>query len=142
MNGSDMQQGIEHAYGSRCQYRNTCPARTRCPYCPYRMEGMNPGYHGNMNMQMEYYVKDNVNPVPYPYEDIAPQEFGNENLYPMPYEMAAEPGNENDGSGPASPQYNPYGYIYPNENVYSPWANNAMYGETVNPLPMKNCPFE
>lgn len=142
MNGFDIQQGMEGAYGLHCPYRNSCPARARCPYCPYRTEGMNSGYYGNMNMQMEYYVKENMYPVPCPYEDIASQEMGYDNLYPMPYEMAADTGNENYDNKTASPQYNQYGYIYPEEDVLSPWTNNAMYGGNVNPLPMKKCPFQ
>jgi len=107
------------------------------------ISGMNPGYHGNINMQMEYHA--NANPVPYPYESTAPEEFGHVNLYPETYDMtdnAGMAGMSNDMNYPASPLYNQYGYINPEENVYSPWANNAMYGGMVNPLPVKNCPFQ
>lgn len=141
MNGVDIEQGMG-AYRPRCPYRDTCPVRNWCPNCPHQMEGMNPGYHSNMNMQMEYYVKDNANPVPYPYESIAQEEPGYENLYPMTGNMEAETGAGSYGNQPVSPQYNQNGYIYPDENVYSPWANNAMYASIVNPLPMKNCPFQ
>jgi hypothetical protein len=110
---------------------------------------MNPGYSGNM--QMQYHLMDNVNPVPYPYENIASEEFGyesmvpeepgHENLYPQPYNMTGNAGMNNYGNYPISPQYNQYGYINPDENVHSPWANNTMYGGMNNPLPMRNCPF-
>lgn len=143
MNGVDIEQGMDYAYRPQCPYRDTCPARTRCPYCPHQLEGMagmNPGDYSKGNMQMEYYVRDNANPVPYPYESIAPEELGYENLYPVTNNMNTGMGNY--GNQPVSPQYNPYGYINPDENIYSPWANNAMYGGFANPLPMKNCPFQ
>ncbi len=140
MNGFEIQQGMGDAYGMDCPYRNSCPARDQCPYCPHRMEEMNTGYYGNM--QMEYYANDNMYPVPCPYDDVASQELGYENLYPMPNEMAADISNKSYDNEPASPQYNQYGYLYPDENVLSPWANNAMYGGNINPLPMKKCPFQ
>ena len=143
MNGYDIGPGMGYAYGPRCPYRSTCPVRNQCPYCPHQMEGssgMNPGYHGNINMRMEYHA--NANPVPYPNEITTPEEFGNENLYPEVYDMTENTGMANMSYYPESPEYNQYGYINPEENIYSPWANNAMYGGMANPLLMKNCPFQ
>ncbi len=143
MNGYHHSQEMEAAYSPRCPYSNTCSMRTQCPYCPHQMEGnmeMNPVYHGNMNMQMEYYMKDNREPVFYPYENIESEKMGLENLYSD--NMAGLAGVEDYNNFPAEPQYNPYGYINPDENVHSPWVNNAMYGNIVNPLPLKDCPFQ
>lgn len=149
MNGYHNYQGQEYAYGPRCPYRDTCPMRTECPYCPHHMEGnstMNPGYYGNMNMnmnmEMEYYVKDNAEPILYPYQNAAPVEYGNENLYPMTNNLSEVAGMESHENFPVNPHYNQYGYINPEENLHSPWANNNMYGNMGNPLPIPKCPYQ
>lgn len=141
MNGYHDYQEMEAAYVPRCPYRSTCSIRTQCPYCPHQMDGNAPmENYGNMNMPMESYVKDNLEPAFYPNENMPTEMMGYENLYSD--NMANLSGMESYDNFPAGPKYNQFGYINPDENFYSPWVNNAMYGNFSNPLPPKDCPFQ
>ena len=88
MNGYYHYQEQGDDYGMHCPYRDTCPMRAQCPYCPYQMEEngwMNPGYYGNMsmNMPMEHSLMGNPEPILCPYQNMPWEEYGYENLYPM-----------------------------------------------------------
>lgn len=130
MNGYHHYSQSEYTYWPDCPYRSTCPIRTECPYCPYQMEGydpMNSDY--NVNMNMEFYMKDNANPIVVPYQNVAAEEYGYDNLYPVENNTYPNVGMGNYGHNQAIPQYNELGYINPEENIHSPWDNNRMYGE-------------
>lgn len=133
MNGYYHYQEQGDDYGMHCPYRDTCPMRAQCPYCPYQMEEngwMNPGYYGNMsmNMPMEHSLMGNPEPILCPYQNMPWEEYGYENLYPMANNAIVNKGMRSYNHYPKSPEYNRFGYVGSEENINSPWANNQMFG--------------
>ncbi len=50
-----------------------------------------------------------------------------ENLNPIVFTIDEKPVAQNCSNQTEKAQYNEFGYICPDENIYSPWENNAMF---------------
>lgn len=136
------QQGYFCSQG--CAYRDACPIRTQCPYCPHQQEtnnymNMNQGMYGNANMRM--YENTNMGMCGYAnmgmhcyeqaydpmyYQNDMIENYGYDNLY---YATNLYPAQIPESYDNIMPGYNKNGYINPKENINSPWDNNRMYAE-------------
>ncbi|HEY8422073.1 MAG TPA: hypothetical protein VIL05_10085 [Thermoclostridium sp.] len=120
MNGYCCNHGQGYHYEPGYPSMGSYQVRVQCPYC---LNEFDANVYMDNNMGMGY--QQNLGYAENPYANISPMEYGYDNIYPV-----------SNNVFPA--HYNNYGYIYPEENIHSPWDNNRMYTPNENPLPNSN----